>query len=83
MATLWPNRGKINEANRGLKDIKYNLQCFQCMFDIRKFEEYGPVRDLFIVEQEADTPHYWREADVLGAGQVVKHNLGIGLGGHL
>lgn len=83
LATLWYNHGKRSEANGGPEDIEQNLQRFQCRFDIGKFEENGFVRDPLIIEQEADTPNYWREADVLGAGQVVKHYLWIGLGGHL
>lgn len=60
-----------------------NSQCFQRRFNIGKFEEYGLVRDLFIVQQKADAPHYRREANVLGAGQVVQHNLWVRLGCHI
>jgi hypothetical protein len=38
---------------------------------------------MLIVKYEADAPDSGREADVLGAGQVVQNNLGLGLGGHV
>lgn len=38
---------------------------------------------MLIVKHEADAPDGWREADVLGAGQVVQNNLGLGLGSHV
>ena len=67
-----------NESHKG----GYS-QPFQRGFNIRKFEEDGPVRDMLIVKHEADAPDNRREADVLGAGQVVQNNLGLGLGGHV
>ena len=38
---------------------------------------------MLIVKHEADAPDNGREADVLGAGQVIQNNLGLGLGGHI
>jgi hypothetical protein len=65
------------------KEGEYNSQSFQRGLNIRKFEKDGPVRDMLIVKHEANAPDSWREADVLGAGQVVQNNLGLGLGGHV
>jgi hypothetical protein len=62
---------------------EYISQPFQRGLDIREFEEDGSVRDMLIVEHEADAPDNGREADVLGAGQVVQNDLGLGLGGHV
>ena len=62
---------------------EYISQLFQRGLDIREFEEDGSVRDMLIVEHEADAPDNGREADVLGAGQVVQNDLRLGLGGHV
>ena len=67
---------------RKAKEGEYNSQPFQRRLNIRKLEEDGPVRYMLIVKHEADAPDSGREADVLGAGQVVQNNLGLGLGGH-
>ena len=66
-----------------MKEDEYNSQPFQRGLNIRKFEEDGLVRDILVVKHEADTPDNGREADVLGAGQVVQNNLGLSLGGHV
>ena len=57
-------------------------QPIQCRFNVRKLKEDGTVGDLLVVEHEADPPYDGREADVLSAGQIVQHNLGLILGGH-
>lgn len=72
----WRRRTKTKKG-------EYNSQSFQRGLNIRKFEKYGPVRDMLIVKHKANAPDSWREADVLGAGQVVQNNLGLGLGGHV
>jgi hypothetical protein len=79
---VWPVCPRRSVANLCSNDFKLNLQCFKCRFNIGKFEEYGLVGYLFIVQQKADAPHYRREANVLGASQVVQHNLGVKLGCH-
>jgi hypothetical protein len=61
----------LEVKKRKEKQGEYNSQSFQCGLNIWKFEEDGPVRNTFIVKHEADTPDNWREADVLGGGQVV------------
>ena len=61
----------------------YNSQPFQRGLNIRKFEKDGLVRDMLIVKHKADAPDNGREADVLGASQVVQNNLRLGLGGHV
>jgi hypothetical protein len=38
---------------------------------------------MLIVKHEADALDNRREADVLGAGQVVQNNLGLGFGSHV
>lgn len=48
-----------------------HLQPLQRGLDIWKFKESSPVRDTFVVEHEAYAPDDGREADILGAGQVV------------
>ena len=60
-----------------------NSQGFERGLDIWKLQEDGPVRDLLVVQHEADTPDGGREADVLGAGQVVEDNLSFVLGCHV
>ena len=37
---------------------------------------------MLIVKHKADAPDNRREADVLGTGQVVQNDLGLGLGSH-
>jgi hypothetical protein len=88
-AVHWDTKRKKREGKgaggeeRKAKEGEYNSQPFQRGLNIRKFEEDGPVRDMLIVKHEADAPDNGREADVLGAGQVVQNNLGLGLGGHV
>lgn len=59
-----------------------NLQLFQRRFNVWELEKDGPVGDLLIVEHEAGTPYYGREADILGAGQVVQDDLRLAFVGH-
>jgi hypothetical protein len=86
-AVWWDTEGKGREVKGSgrTKSIEgeYISQLFQRGLDIREFEEDGSVRDMLIVEHEADAPDNGREADVLGAGQVVQNDLGLGLGGHV
>ena len=56
----------------------YNSQSLKNWRYIREFEKDGSVRNTLVVEQEADPPDNRREAHVLGAGQVVQDNLGLG-----
>ena len=51
-----------------------DLQLFQGRFDVGKLQKDGLVWDFLVVEHQADLPYSWREADVLGTGQVVKNN---------
>lgn len=76
---------KEEKGRSGMKgrEGEYNLQLFQRGLNVREFEEDGPVRDMLIVKHKTDSPDSGREADVLGAGQVVQNNLGLGLGGHV
>jgi len=60
-----------------------NSQPLQRGLNIRKFEEDGLIRNVLIVKHEANAPDNRREADILGACQVVQNNLGLGLGGHV
>ncbi len=76
-------KGARGEEGRKSKKGEHNSQLFQRGLNIRKFEEDGPVRDMLIVKHEADAPDSGREADVLGAGQVIQNNLGLGFGGHV
>lgn len=71
------------EVNYEKSEGKFDSQFFQCWLNIWKFEEYGPVRNTLIVKHEADAPDNRREADILGAGQVVQNNLGFSWGGHI
>ena len=77
--------GREGKRSGRTKSIEgeYISQPFQRGLDIREFEEDGSVRDMLIVEHEADAPDNGREADVLGAGQVVQNDLRLGLGGHV
>ena len=59
------------------------LQFLRCRLNVREFEEDGRVRDMLVIEHEADAPDSGREADVLGTGQVVQDNLRLSLGGHV
>ena len=43
-----------------------------------KFQKDCLVWDFLVVEQHPDPPHRWREAFVLGAGQVVEDDLRFG-----
>ena len=38
---------------------------------------------MLVIKHEADAPDNRREADVLGAGQIIQNNLGLGLGSHV
>jgi hypothetical protein len=38
---------------------------------------------MLIVKHKADAPDSGREANVLGAGQVIQNNLRLSLGGHV
>jgi hypothetical protein len=73
----WNIKGKKRKERgaggeeRKAKEGEYNSQLFERGLNIRKFEEDGPIRDLLIVKHEADAPDHRREADVLGAGQVI------------
>jgi hypothetical protein len=71
----------VKDAKQKKGEI-YDSQPFQRGLNIWKFEEDGPVRDMLIVKHKTDAPDNGREADVLGAVQVVQTNLGLGLGGH-
>ena len=62
---------KLEKLQKGV----YNSQRFQRGLNVRKFEEVGHVRNSLIVKHEADAPDNWREADVLGAGQIVQNNI--------
>lgn len=70
----------LRHENRKGED---NLQPLECRCNIWEFEEYSPVWDPLVVEHQADTPDGGGEANVLGTGQVVQNNLGLGLGGHI
>lgn len=76
-------KAERSEVKNNKEKRKQNSQALQGGLNIREFEEDGPVRDLLIVEHKADTPDNRREADVLGAGQVVQNNLGLALGCHV
>ena len=75
-------REKARGEERNAKEGEYDLQLFQCRLNVRKFEKYCLVRNLLVVQHETDAPDDRREADVLGAGQVVQNNFGLDLGGH-
>ncbi len=59
-----------------------NLQTLQSGFNIWEFHEYRFVGNTFVIEDEADTPHNWREALILFTGKVVQNDLGLGFGTH-
>jgi hypothetical protein len=84
-AVRWDMKRKKREGGwRWKRENKmHDSQRLQCGLNVRKFEEDGPVRDTLIVKHEADAPDNGREADILGAGQVVQNNLGLDLGGHV
>lgn len=65
------------------RENKEYLQPLKCRFNIWELEKYGPVRDTLIIKHKSDAPYSGREADILGACQVVQDNLGFGLGGHI
>ena len=81
-----PRHAKIGKGSVGeCMDVKgkCNSQSFQRRFNVRKLKENSIVRNIFIVEHEANAPDNGREADVLSTGQVVQNDIGFGVGGHL
>lgn len=73
----------INVGERRLRAEKFNLQSFERRLDIRELKERCLIWDTLIVEHHANAPDDRREADILGAGQVVKDNFGFGKGSHI
>jgi hypothetical protein len=71
------------EAAKTRKGVEEDLQSFQSRLNVRKLEKDGSVRNLLVAEQEPGAPDDGRETGVLGAGQVVEDDLGLGLGGHV
>lgn len=51
------------------KDI-FGSQAFQSWLNVRKFNKLCLKRDTLVVEHKADAPNSWRDADILGAGQI-------------
>lgn len=64
------------------KEGNFDLQSFHGRLNVRKFEEDSRVRDTLIIKHEADAPDYRREADILGAGQVIQNNV-VGIRSHV
>ena len=50
---------------------EYYSQPFQSRLNIWEFEEDGFVRNTLIIKHKADPPDHRREANILGAGQVI------------
>jgi hypothetical protein len=65
------------QTTNGLRSVwiedrdKWNIQLFQCRRNVRELEKDGPVWDFLVVKHEADLPYHRREADILGASQVI------------
>lgn len=65
-----------------MKSGDFDLQLFERRLNVLKFQKDSLVRDPLVVKQHSDTPDNRREADILGASQIVQDNLGFNLGGH-
>lgn len=48
-----------------------SIQVFQGGLDIRELEEDGFIRNVFVVEHEADAPDDGGETDAYGGGEIV------------
>lgn len=65
-----------NKCSKGsFKESGYDSQLFQRGLNVWHLEKDGLVRNLLVVEHHADTPYNRREADILGASQVVQDDL--------